>query len=96
MAAYVTRWEGIYLWQWPMFWTATHAQITSVIEASGVANLQKIADATLAEQEMRYGGIMTAVDGLHFAELIQDPLIGPQVKDQIACADLLQISACGH
>ncbi|MDA7966039.1 CobW family GTP-binding protein [Ruegeria sp.] len=63
-----------------------------LIEASGVADPQKIANAALAEPDMRYGGIVTVVDGRNFSTLTQDSLIGPQVRGQIACADLLYVS----
>lgn len=63
-----------------------------LIEASGVAHPGKIAEAALAEPEMRYGGIVTVVDGEGFRGLAEDPLIGPQIRDQVACADLIALS----
>lgn len=63
-----------------------------MIEASGIADPQKIANGALAEPDMRYGGIISVADALNFANLVDDPLIGPQVRDQIACADLIALS----
>ena len=63
-----------------------------LIEASGIGDPGKIANAAIAEPEMRYGGIVTVVDALRFGELDSDPLIGPQIRDQVACADLLAVS----
>lgn len=63
-----------------------------LIEASGVADPQKIANAALAEPDMRYGGIVTVVDAREFEALNTDPLIGPQIRDQISCADLITLS----
>ena len=63
-----------------------------LIEASGVAHPGKIAEAALAEPEMRYGGIVIVVDAEGFRGLAEDPLIGPQIRDQVACADLIALS----
>ncbi len=63
-----------------------------VIEASGVADPKRIADAGIAESEMTYGGIVTVVDGVEFPRLAEDGLIGPQVRAQAAQADLLHVS----
>lgn len=63
-----------------------------LIEASGVAHPGKIAEAALAEPEMRYGGIATVVDAECFDFLAEDPLIGPQIRDQVACADMIALS----
>ena len=41
---------------------------------------------------MRYGGIVTVVDAREFDALNTDPLIGPQIRDQISCADLITLS----
>lgn len=67
-----------------------------LIEASGVADPQKIANAALAEPDMRYGGIVTVVDALEFEALNTDKLIGPQIRDQISCADLISLSKTDH
>lgn len=63
-----------------------------IIEASGIAEPRRIANAAIAEPEMDYGGIVTVVDGLSFPELSNDPLIGPQVQGQVKEADLVLIS----
>ncbi len=63
-----------------------------IVEASGVSDPARIANAALAEPEMRYGGIVTVVDGLAFDGLQADPLIGPQLVDQVAKADVIAVS----
>ncbi|MDH3595292.1 MAG: GTP-binding protein [Rhodospirillales bacterium] len=63
-----------------------------VIEASGVAQPQKIAQAALAEPEMRYCGVVTLVDAVNVGSVLADPLIGAQVADQITSADLIVVT----
>ncbi|MEV8468861.1 CobW family GTP-binding protein [Fluviibacterium sp. DFM31] len=63
-----------------------------LIEASGVADPKKIANVAISEPEMQYGGIVTVVDGQTLDALSDDPKIGPQFRDQIACADVLYVS----
>lgn len=63
-----------------------------IIEASGIANPAKIAGAAVTEPELRYGGIVTVVDALGYPELSGDPQIGQQLRDQVACADLVLVS----
>ena len=63
-----------------------------IIEASGIADPQKIANAAVAEPEMRFGGIVTVVDAGSYQSLFSDTLIGPQIRDQVACADLVLVS----
>lgn len=63
-----------------------------VIEASGIADPIKIANAARAEPELAYGGILTVVDGHTMDALVSDPHIGAQVAGQIAAADILAIS----
>ena len=63
-----------------------------IIEASGIAEPARIANAAIAEPEMLYGGIVTVVDGNMFLDLSEDDLIGPQLRAQVAQADLLSIS----
>ena len=46
-----------------------------VIEASGIADPKKIANAARAEPEMEYGGIALVVDGENFTALASDALI---------------------
>ena len=63
-----------------------------VIEASGVAQPEKIAAAAQAEPEMRYQGIVTLVDVANIAALSADAEIGDQIRGQIAVADLVVLS----
>ncbi|MGR3802603.1 CobW family GTP-binding protein [Marinibacterium profundimaris] len=65
-----------------------------VIEASGIADPAAIAEAARAEPEMIYGGIVTLVDALNAPTLLDDPLIAPQVEQQIASADLVLVTKC--
>lgn len=60
-----------------------------VIEASGISDPARIANAALAEPDMQYAGIVTLVDGIEFGTLIGDPLIGAQIRQQISKADLI-------
>lgn len=60
-----------------------------IIEASGIADPGRIANAAIAEPEMEYGGIVTIVDGQNFPDLIGDAMIGPQIRAQVAQADLV-------
>ena len=66
-----------------------------VIEASGIADPKKIANAARAEPEMEYGGIALLVDGENFTALAGDAQIGPQIRGQVEVADLLIVSKCG-
>ena len=63
-----------------------------VIEASGVAQPEKIATAAQAEPEMHYQGIVTLADAANIADLLSDPEIGAQIRDQIAVADLIALT----
>ena len=63
-----------------------------IVEASGVADPLRIANAARAEPDMRYAGIVTLVDGQAFDGLARDPLIGAQVRDQVTRADLVIIT----
>lgn len=65
-----------------------------LIEASGVANPQTIANVARAEPEMRYAGVVCVVDAGNFRKLARDALIGPHIRDQVAGSDLLCISKC--
>ncbi|MEW9921884.1 GTP-binding protein [Marimonas sp. MJW-29] len=60
-----------------------------IIEASGIADPKAIANTAIAEPELRYAGIVTLVDALNILDLLGDPLVGPQVRQQIAVADLV-------
>jgi len=63
-----------------------------VIEASGIADPAAIANAAIAEPEMSYAGIVTLVDAQNAEALLDDPLIAPQVAQQITAADLVLLS----
>lgn len=63
-----------------------------VIEASGIADPAKIAMAARAEPEMAYGGIAVVVDALNWPALADDAQIGPQIRGQVAVADLVLVS----
>ncbi|MBY4893033.1 GTP-binding protein [Rhodobacteraceae bacterium N5(2021)] len=63
-----------------------------IVEASGVADPTRIANAALAEPDLSYAGILTVVDGAQIAALCEDPMIGTQVRDQISCADMVVVS----
>lgn len=60
-----------------------------VVEASGIADPAAIANAAIAEPDLSYAGIITLVDGMNGADLLHDPLIAPQVAQQIKAADLV-------
>ncbi|MEZ5716691.1 MAG: GTP-binding protein [Paracoccaceae bacterium] len=66
-----------------------------VIEASGIADPKKIANAARAEPEMDYGGIALVVDAMNFAALAADAQIGAQIRGQVEVADLLLVAKCG-
>ncbi len=63
-----------------------------VIEASGIADPLAIADTVMAQGDLRYGGIVTLVDGINGPDLLEDPLLAPQIGQQIKAADLVLIS----
>lgn len=63
-----------------------------VIEASGVADPQKIAAAAHAEPEMRYCGVVAMADAANLKSLLADPMIGEQVAAQFRGADLALIT----
>lgn len=63
-----------------------------IIEASGVADPAKIAEVARNEPELCYAGIVTVVDGLNWAGLMQDAQIAPQVAAQVEVADLLYLT----
>ncbi|NSY41338.1 GTP-binding protein [Leisingera sp. ANG59] len=60
-----------------------------LIEASGIADPARIANAALAEPELDYAGIVTVVDSRMFAGLAGDPMIGAQYRQQIKSGDLI-------
>lgn len=63
-----------------------------VIEASGIADPARIANAARAEPDMSYGGIAVVVDAVNFPALASDPQIGVQIRGQVAVADLVLVS----
>lgn len=63
-----------------------------LIEASGVADPVAIANTLLADRRLSYAGIVTVVDGSSVANLLSDPLLAPQVGQQIRAADLVLLS----
>lgn len=63
-----------------------------IVEASGIADPVRIANAAIAEPEMRYGGIVTVVDAGNFDALMSDAQIGPQIAGQVQPADIVVVS----
>ncbi|NVK32286.1 MAG: GTP-binding protein [Gammaproteobacteria bacterium] len=63
-----------------------------IIEASGIADPLKIANAAKTEPELQYAGIVTVVDARNIQTLIADPLIEAQVRQQIQVADLVLLT----
>lgn len=63
-----------------------------IVEASGIADPARIANAGLAEPDLTYAGILTIVDGQQIEALAKDALIGPQIRAQITCADMVMVS----
>ncbi|ABF62856.1 cobalamin synthesis protein P47K [Ruegeria sp. TM1040] len=67
-----------------------------LIETSGVAEPVAIANALLNDSRLSYAGIVTVVDGSNFSTLMDDPLLKPQVTQQICAADLVLVSKLEH
>lgn len=63
-----------------------------IIEASGIADPVKIANAAKAEPDLSYGGIITVVDAQTIETLSTDVMIGAQINGQISAADLIVAS----
>ncbi|MFT6557652.1 CobW family GTP-binding protein [Sneathiella sp.] len=63
-----------------------------LIEASGVAEPQKIANFARAEPDLVLNSIVTIVDALNFEQTSLDPHVGALVRRQVAAADLLLFS----
>lgn len=63
-----------------------------VIEASGVAEPEKIAAAAHAEPEMRYCGVITMADAANIGPLLADRMIGQQLAAQLTAADLILLT----
>lgn len=66
-----------------------------IIEASGIGDPARIAEAARSEPELSYAGIVTMVDALNFPSLSQDAKIGPQVTAQVHVADLVLVTRAG-
>ncbi len=60
-----------------------------LIEASGIGDPARIAQAALTEPDLAHGGTVTLVDGLTWDALSTDPQIGPQIRAQRDVADLV-------
>ena len=67
-----------------------------IIEASGIADPLAIANTAIAEPELRYAGIITLVDADNISDLLNDPLVAPQVRGQINAGDLLLLTKSEH
>lgn len=63
-----------------------------IVEASGIADPAAIAQAAQYQPELSYAGIVTLVDAENAPALMADPDVGPQVKQQIAVADLVLVT----
>ncbi|MCB1341011.1 MAG: GTP-binding protein [Pseudooceanicola sp.] len=63
-----------------------------VVETSGIADPAAIAQAAIADPEISYGGILTLVDVLNAPALLEDPLLGPQVVQQVRAGDLVLVT----
>jgi len=63
-----------------------------VIETSGVADPNKIAQIAIAEPELQFAGCITVVDCLNFLKLRDQKYLGDTVDRQVACADVLGIT----
>lgn len=63
-----------------------------VIEASGVAEPRKIANAALAEPEMRLAGVVVLADAANLQALLDDPRVGAQAAAQIRAGDLVVLT----
>ncbi|GHF54536.1 CobW family GTP-binding protein [Seohaeicola zhoushanensis] len=63
-----------------------------LVETSGIADPAAIAQTAIAEPEISYGGILTLVDALNAPTLLDDPLLAPQVVQQIRAGDLVLVT----
>lgn len=63
-----------------------------LIETSGVADPAAIAEAARDVPGLSYGGIISLVDAENIFDLLADPLVSPQVIQQITAADLLVVT----
>lgn len=63
-----------------------------IIEASGIADPAAIAITARAVPDLGYGGILTLVDALNIDAQLNDPLIAPQITQQISSADMIFVT----
>jgi G3E family GTPase len=63
-----------------------------VIEASGVGDPWRIAEIALVEPALRLDGVLTLVDAVRIAALIDDSKVGHTVRQQLARCDLVLLS----
>lgn len=63
-----------------------------LIETSGVADPAAIAEAARDVPGLSYGGIISLVDAENIFDLLADPLVSPQVIQQITAADLVVVT----
>jgi G3E family GTPase len=63
-----------------------------LIEASGVADPNRIADIARAERDMSLHGIIVLADSSRIAAQIADSRVGPQVRLQFAAADIVVLN----
>ncbi len=63
-----------------------------LIEASGVADPARIANIALAEPDLKLDAIISLVDAETFEALIEDPLVGETVMQQIKTSDIILLN----
>lgn len=63
-----------------------------LIEASGVADPDRLADMARADPDLRLSGVVVLADSGRIDDLVADPHIGAQVRQQLAAADLLVLN----
>lgn len=63
-----------------------------LIEASGVADPDRLADMARADPDLRLSGVVVLADSGRIERLLADPHIGAQVRQQLAAADLLVLN----
>lgn len=60
-----------------------------LIEASGVADPDRLADIARADRDLRLNGVIVVADAGHIEALVADPRLGRQVREQLATAHLV-------
>jgi G3E family GTPase len=63
-----------------------------VIEASGVGDPWRIAEIARVEPALRLDGVLTLVDAVRIAALVNDSKVGDTVRQQLACCDVVLVS----